>query len=290
MGVCSMPIYSHDKYKGTYRTIKKTPAVVYLAVLRDEYEYKSFLQKHENYNEILFVKRGTGSVEIEKKKYEIRAGDIIIYNKNTLHQEFFTSSPDSLIIYVFAFTISLEGVKEGDVLDAGIPPVMPSGEYESLFQKYCELMIEETSSYNLGYEIVTSNLVSSMVMIILRIINEKYDVFHLKEATGLGYEIKKYIEINFNRKLSLDDISNHFHYSPFYLSLCFRNDIGDSPINYLIKYRIEEAKKLLITTDFSVQRISEKVGYDNSSYFSMIFKQHTNSSPGKFRELFDERK
>jgi YesN/AraC family two-component response regulator len=55
-------------------------------------------------------------------------------------------------------------------------------------------------------------------------------------------------------------------------------------INYLITRRVAEAKKLLLTTNATVEEISRQVGYENSNYFSMLFKKINGTSPGRFRQ------
>jgi YesN/AraC family two-component response regulator len=59
--------------------------------------------------------------------------------------------------------------------------------------------------------------------------------------------------------------------------------MGISPINYLINKRIDESKKLLSTTNYSIRDISSIVGFSNSSYFSQMFKKIAGISPKTFR-------
>lgn len=281
-----MEIFFHEKFKNTCSMIKSNPILVYLGVLSGNKYWISPLQNLNNYSEILFIKQGFGTVLINEKYYDIKPGDIIIYNKNTFHKEEFKRKIDDLMIYFFAVTnLEIEGIEKGSIIHKEISPVIASDQYEELFIKYCELMIEECRSAKLGYEIVTNNIFKSMFIFLLRLINNKYNLFSKKESIGLEHEVKKFIEANFSNKLTLQDISDHFNYNPYYLSHCFRNLIGKSPINYLIKYRVEQAKKLLITTNHPIQHIAELVGYDSGSYFSMLFKKHTTFSPSEYRNL-----
>jgi YesN/AraC family two-component response regulator len=56
------------------------------------------------------------------------------------------------------------------------------------------------------------------------------------------------------------------------------------PNKYIQSKRIERAKLLLLSTNNSLKQIAEKVGLDNSSYFTRIFKNHTGKTPSVFRE------
>ncbi|MEG0497511.1 MAG: helix-turn-helix domain-containing protein, partial [Carnobacterium sp.] len=58
---------------------------------------------------------------------------------------------------------------------------------------------------------------------------------------------------------------------------------GDSPINYLIKIRLEQAKLLLDTeTDMTIKEISKLIGYNDALYFSKLFKKHYGQPPSAF--------
>ena len=61
---------------------------------------------------------------------------------------------------------------------------------------------------------------------------------------------------------------------------------GISPINYVIDRRLNDAKWLLINTNQSLVSISEKVGYENTSYFSKLFEKRIHYSPLEFREKY----
>lgn len=64
------------------------------------------------------------------------------------------------------------------------------------------------------------------------------------------------------------------HISPYYLSHVFKQMSGYSPVQYLLRRRIGEAQTLLITTDLSITRIAEMVGYDTQSYFNLRFTKN----------------
>ena len=71
--------------------------------------------------------------------------------------------------------------------------------------------------------------------------------------------------------------------SPSHISHLFKEETGQSPINYLIKCRIEESKNLLVTTQKSIKEIAYSVGYGNISYFNALFKKYTGMTPGTYR-------
>ena len=75
-----------------------------------------------------------------------------------------------------------------------------------------------------------------------------------------------YCERHFSEKISLDQIARNMYLSPFYISRLFKNEVGDTPINYLIRLRMKEAEQLLLAQpDASVQDIAKSVGYEDAT-------------------------
>lgn len=96
--------------------------------------------------------------------------------------------------------------------------------------------------------------------------------------------IKKYMDDNFQRNISREDLSQLVFLNADYLSRLFKKEMGVSISNYLIQKRIKLAKKLLISTKIPVSVISAQVGYDNFSYFSKVFKEKTGMTPNEYRK------
>lgn len=93
---------------------------------------------------------------------------------------------------------------------------------------------------------------------------------------------KKYIESNFAKEISLDELSQHVSMSTFYFSRIFSKVEGMSFKDYLIKIRMEKAKSLLRQGNKSIKQIALEVGYVDQNYFSKAFKKYTNVSPKEY--------
>jgi two-component system response regulator YesN len=93
----------------------------------------------------------------------------------------------------------------------------------------------------------------------------------------------EYINENFRKGITLEDVSDHIHISPYYFSHGFKKFTGITFIEYLTKIRIKEAKKLLLTTDLNIGEIGKQVGYDDPNYFGRVFKNMEGVPPSKFR-------
>jgi two-component system, response regulator YesN len=93
-----------------------------------------------------------------------------------------------------------------------------------------------------------------------------------------------FIQANFTRDLTLQDVSEHVGMNATYLSLLFKEEMGESYIKYLTQLRMEKAKQLL-TEGKKVAEVSELVGYHSYRHFSELFKKHVGIKPGQFKEM-----
>lgn len=92
-----------------------------------------------------------------------------------------------------------------------------------------------------------------------------------------------YINKNYGTDLSLKSISKEFFVNSSYLGQLFKKDVGDSFNDFLSRVRVENAKKLLKTTDLKVYEISEKVGFKDVQYFYKVYKKITGIHPTSLR-------
>ncbi|MDO4464930.1 MAG: response regulator [Bacillota bacterium] len=95
---------------------------------------------------------------------------------------------------------------------------------------------------------------------------------------------KDYIRSNYNRDISLDDVSRAVNISPYYFSKIFKENTGENFIEYLTNIRIDKAKELLGTTEYSMKEICSMVGYSDPNYFSRSFKKNVGVTPTEYKE------
>ena len=104
---------------------------------------------------------------------------------------------------------------------------------------------------------------------------------------NLSPQIQKcvdYIEMNLDKKIAAADLAALVGYTEYYLTRKFKEEAGLSVTNYTKFAKIERAKVLLKSTEFSVREISEQLGFATRNYFSSVFQQVTGKTPVEFRE------
>lgn len=96
---------------------------------------------------------------------------------------------------------------------------------------------------------------------------------------------KQYIKENYNDyDISVEKLCSKLHVSPTYFSTIFKRETEMNFVNYLTTVRLEQAVKLLNTTDDKTYMIADKVGYPEANYFSYVFKKKFGVSPSKYRK------
>lgn len=93
----------------------------------------------------------------------------------------------------------------------------------------------------------------------------------------------QYISQNFSATLTLENVANYVHLNSTYFSTLFKQSTGSSFKEYLNMVRIEESKRLLANTDYSLMDIAIATGFEDQSYFSKVFKKYTGLTPKQFR-------
>lgn len=97
-------------------------------------------------------------------------------------------------------------------------------------------------------------------------------------------DAKEYIRANFSQSdLSLNRIAAHIGVSPSYFSSIFKQETGQSFVEYLTQVRMERACELLKCTSYRTSEIGEQVGYNDSHYFSAAFKKAMGQSPKEYK-------
>lgn len=104
-----------------------------------------------------------------------------------------------------------------------------------------------------------------------------------KETTIVG-KARQYIDQNFSKELSLEEVSKYVDISPYYFSKLFKEETDQTFVEYLTSLRVEKAKEMLGSPSASIKEVCMAVGYSDPNYFSRIFKKVTGKTPTEYRD------
>lgn len=261
--------------------IEKNPRLLCVGEVKETLtDYHCKPHKHE-YIELGFLAQGKMISLINGVNYNISEGDIIIYNKGDEHFE----SPISqkyCFYYISFDKFSIKGFQEETITTDGNIHILSSNENTSQIGKLMKQIFAEAMNKQTGFESVCEGLLLYMFVLMVREVSFNENI--LKEQNQkVSQKAIEYINKKYNEDISLEDIAKGVYISKHYLCHIFQNEVGFSPISYLIRKRIDEAKKLLVETNDSITDIAVMVGYENTQYFSILFKKVTGISPKKYR-------
>ncbi len=103
------------------------------------------------------------------------------------------------------------------------------------------------------------------------------------EAQRLVRKAMAYLQAHYAAPISRQDVARHVGMDEDYLTYCFRQELGMTPIAYLNRFRISQAKHLLVTTDKSVTAVALAVGFADAGYFGRVFRREVGMTPEAFR-------
>ena len=95
--------------------------------------------------------------------------------------------------------------------------------------------------------------------------------------------IRDYIRENYMYDLSVQDLADKMNYSEPYFCRLFKQSFGQNFTAYLTEYRVSMAKKMLEEPTVNIKDIGKSVGYEDSNYFTKVFRRITGQSPTEYR-------
>jgi YesN/AraC family two-component response regulator len=133
-----------------------------------------------------------------------------------------------------------------------------------------------------GYDSIDA-LMARFKLLLHDFIESNASVSHTESGNQIIEHLKHYLLSNYTSSLSLESISKEFYISKYELCRKFKQMENENIWDYIKKLRMEKAKSMLANTDMKIYEIAEKVGYNDPTYFSNIFKKYFKCSPQQFR-------
>lgn len=252
--------------------------------------------RHENY-EMVYMKKGFAVFEISGQSVSLGPNDIVIIKPMQFHKFIVKSeSGCEFIVLNFKFGNKINGEYSEIPLEDFLNFVSSreTGAYITLkvSQKneiivLLNRILKERESSEPGSEFLNYLLVLELFVLLSRALKMEWENSiktkspKLKELIGISIN---FIHTNFERDISLGDIARFVFLSPSYFTRAFKEETGVSPINYLLKVRIERAKELLADTSLKISDIALSVGFSNQQRFNEMFKKYAHLTPLQYRK------
>lgn len=249
--------------------------------------------------EIYYLINGERNYFINQRSYHVKKGDLVLINKNILHK---TTTIDKMnsaherILLQFKESIfknmqaEMESLNLFKIFSEKENVLSLNPDQQLWLEEHLFKLTAENAKDNKEEKLYYLKLLIAELLIFIKRIANKSAAQNLKypdEKHKNISQVAAYINDNYQQKLSLKILADHFNYSSAYLSRAFKEVTGFNFVEYKNNVRIKEASKLLQQTKLSVTEISAEVGFNNITHFGRIFKEFTDLSPLEYRKLKD---
>ncbi len=253
--------------------------------LKYEHDWESIEHSHP-YSEILFVTDGRGAFINNGKQRPLAEGDVVITNPYVSHTEISLPPPSKPLEYI---VISLDGIyftaKNSETIfsDSYIYNFL---QHWNEVKNFLERIQQEISGEALLWENSVLSIINELLILILRFTKlnniQTEGTMPTNHSNRIVWLTKQYMEQNYAETMTLDMLAGKFYINKYYLERCFKQIVGCTPLAYLKKVRIDRAKTLLQSTDFTISEISLQVGFASASHFAKTFQKLTGMTPSDF--------
>lgn len=245
--------------------------------------------------ELGYIQEGSSKIITVGAQYTVRQGDGFFINSNVMDMKE-NAEPGRRVLEINHI----------------FHPVFLSGHFKSLFErKYLNPVIHDqqievyiirkgrsTSDKILtnlrrlkdlqaqeNTEFQTRNILSETWLLLLEDIhtNHKAGVALKSEQTDRIRSMLSFIHNHYRERITIGRIADASGVSEREAARCFRKNLNQSPIEYLLSYRLNEAKKLLLSSDLPITEICYQCGFSESSYFGKIFRRTYGVTPTEYR-------
>jgi AraC-like DNA-binding protein len=248
---------------------------------------------HQDFTELTYILSGTSKYRIDDIYYDVKAGDMIVCNPGVFHQNMLLDGEEPLVEFCTGFTdFQFKNMPENTIQLSNQGHIVHlSSESKREISRLCYDMLAENEAGQVGKYFMLKAQLIQMLMLLMREVIEAPKVTQKGcnfETYSKSYAVKRiinYLMENYEHKISLDQIAHNMYLSPVYISKIFKEETGESPINYLIKIRLEKAKEILSEREGgSIKNIANEIGYDDVYHFSKLFKKYFGISPQNYRK------
>lgn len=246
-----------------------------------------------DFDEIVIVLDGTAVQYINTESYAVSAGDVYIVKGESIH--YFSEQHDFKVFNIGFQPWVLNDFSRLITKTPGYAALFnaePAYRKQSHFSQHLHLDAQQLYALNqllssLKTALATDSndlVVTALFMQITGFLCRSYqEIAHREKHHNPYASITDYIENNYTMTITLEDLSRHSGLSPNGIIAVFKRLYHTTPIQYINMLRIYHAEELLRTTDMSITQIALECGFNDSNYFTRIFRSRKGITPREFR-------
>ena len=270
------------------------PSYIYDGWIKPNVTWEKVPHFHEDV-ELLTVKTGKMAYSINGKIVTLYEGDTIFVNSNQIH---YSLSLDNTTATYVIFIVNPNVLNSSVAVEMqALQPVLNNPNLSYLRFRNINENTEEIRNIMLTLPDIRRNpfQITRKFFDIWEIIltqSRTYGMIEEDNQTDVHTHAFKammyYIQKNYTESITLDDIALSGNVSKSLCNKIFHKYVGDSPVNYLLNYRVRKVAELLRTTPMSLSEIAALTGFNGTSYMSEMFKKYFEMSPRAYRKTWTQ--
>lgn len=259
----------------------------------EAFSMKSF--HYHNVYELYYFISGERRFFYKDRIYHITKGDVVIINKYEIHSIGDWDTPGHSMILIdfkddFLSDFKTDTYNYFECFNKDIIVLSPGAEHrDKVYEKFNDILYEYNNNLPEREALIKVKLIE--LLIYLSRLQDIYGdkTMPLPAKQKVIEKVMKYINDNYENKLSLLDISDFTGYSKNYLCTYFKKNSGFSLIEYLNGVRVKKSQEYLKNTDLTITAISSLCGFESITHFGRVFKSIAGCSPLQYRKTTHRR-
>jgi AraC-like DNA-binding protein len=253
-----------------------------ICLFDDVWRKRFHLNQHWEFH---FIRHGRLELHFEKCRFQAGPGDLVIIPAETLHCDQFDGS-NEFEVYMASFDWPQAAAAFYQAVKGPVINKLTATQRSEL-RLQLDLLYNDSQSETDYDQLLSQARFHAALLMVLKYLalnrseptNRAQQQRRLQRNQWLIQEAKNYIAKHYTRPLSLEMLAEFLEVSPFFLSRVFNSESGFSLSQYLTLQRMNQAKTLLLDGRMNVSEVADAVGYEDSGYFSKVFKRHFGCSP-----------
>ncbi|MNO89028.1 Bifunctional transcriptional activator/DNA repair enzyme AdaA [compost metagenome] len=256
-----------------------------------------YLHWHEHF-EIIVMRKGRALFHIDSRPYVVETGDVVIIPGGSLHVGYSLGDEDicydCIVLNASLFNDwipdPIHAQYVAPYLDGRLRfPVKPTDHNETCIRYYPLLdeAIAELVAKHPAYQLVVKSKLHVLFTLLSRMFMPHQMADKPAEMYFPNHERFKLLiqrlECNFSEKMTVEQAAKQVNLNPYYFCKLFKRLTGRTYIEFVNVCRMNEAKRLLMESNYSITEIASKVGCENPNYFTKLYKQYMGMTPSQCR-------
>lgn len=270
------------------------PVAAYHHYYSNEQPFLYYSHLHDEF-EFFHLLSGEANIYINGTPFTIHSGDFLLILSSALHYAKHTQPLPCDTLALLCHPDFLLGKRDEDVVNQHymaslLVPDHPSALYlpsdfpgahhvSQLFRAIYDCL----SNPRPGHELLVKAHFLELLYAFLSAPGGKEAAVSISPTLSPIKKSLRYIQHHYQQDISLAELAEHVHMSPGQFGRQFRRMMAQSPITYLVQYRIQRSAQLLQETRMKVSEIAMQVGFRNFSYYNKCFRQYFGMTPSEYR-------